>query len=117
MPCLSVHYKDSILPKAYDSIRKQSQHQQLANYSFKSHKNLVHALSFSQLAVLIKIWIMQKFDFDHPVTRLSGDEFLPKPGLTFVQQILEYFQSIGGKALSPWGEVLLDKNCIFTKAS
>lgn len=55
---------------------------------------------------------MQKFDFNHPVTQLSGNEFLPKPGLTFAQQILEYFQSFGGKALSPWGEVLLDKKGI-----
>ena len=55
---------------------------------------------------------MLTFDFDNPVIRLSGDEFLPKPGLTFVQQILEYFQSFGCKAQSPWGEVLLDKKGI-----
>ena len=52
---------------------------------------------------------MLQFDFDNPVARLSGNEFLPKPGLTFVQQILEYFQSFDCKAQSPWGEVLLDK--------
>ncbi len=51
---------------------------------------------------------MHKFDFNNPVSRLTGNEFLPKPGLTFAQQILEYFQSFGGKANSPWGEVLLD---------
>ena len=55
---------------------------------------------------------MLQFDFDNPVARLSGNEFLPKPGLTFVQQILEYFQSFDCKAQSPWGEVLLDKKGI-----
>ena len=55
---------------------------------------------------------MLKFDFTNPVTRLSGNEFLPKPGLTFVQQILEYFQSFDCKAQPPWGEVLLDKKGI-----
>lgn len=51
---------------------------------------------------------MKKFDFNNPVAILSGNEFLPKPGITFAQQILDYFQSFGGRALSPWGEVLLD---------
>ena len=55
---------------------------------------------------------MLRFDFENPVARLTGNEFLPKSGLTFAQQILEYFQSFGGKALSPWGEVLLDKKGI-----
>ena len=55
---------------------------------------------------------MLKFDFANPVTRLSGNEFLPKPGLTFVQQILEYFQSFDCEAQSPWVEVLLDKKGI-----
>ena len=55
---------------------------------------------------------MLQFDFDNPVARLSGNEFLPKPGLTFVQHILEYFQSFDCKAQSPWGEVLLDKKGI-----
>ncbi len=49
---------------------------------------------------------MQHFDFNNPVCILSGDEFLPKPGMTFAQQILEFFQSQGGLAHSPWGEVL-----------
>ena len=48
------------------------------------------------------------FDFNNPVTTLTGNEFLPEPGITFAQQILNYFQSLGGKALSPWGEVMLD---------
>ena len=51
---------------------------------------------------------MQHFDFNNPVCILTGDEFLPKPGMTFAQQILEFFQSQGGLAHSPWGEVLLD---------
>ena len=55
---------------------------------------------------------MRNFDFNNPVTILTGNEFLPKEGVTFVQQILEYFQSFGGLAISPWGEVLLDKKGI-----
>ena len=43
---------------------------------------------------------------------LSRFHFLPKPGITFAQQIHDYFLSFGGKALSPWGEVLLDKKGI-----
>lgn len=43
-----------------------------------------------------------------PVIELSGNEFLPKEGITFAQQVNEYFQSQGGKAKSPFGEVLLD---------
>lgn len=52
---------------------------------------------------------MQHFDFNNPVCILTGEEFLPKPGMTFAKQILEFFQSQGGLAHSPWGEVLLDK--------
>ena len=55
---------------------------------------------------------MIHFDFDNPVTFLTGEEFLPKPGVTFAQQVLDYFISQGGKALSPWGEVILDKKGI-----
>ena len=47
-------------------------------------------------------------DFNNPVTILSGNEYLPKPGITFAQQVFEFFVSQGGKADSPWGEVLLD---------
>ena len=43
-----------------------------------------------------------------PVCILTGEEFLPKPGINFAQQILDYFQSLGGIAHSPWGDVLLD---------
>ena len=56
--------------------------------------------------------IMKSFDFDHPVSRLTGEEFLPREGFTFVQQVLAFFQSQGGVAYSPWGEVLLDKKGI-----
>lgn len=51
---------------------------------------------------------MQHFDFNNPVCILTGEEFLPKPGMTFAKQILEFFQSQGGLAHSPWGEVLLE---------
>ena len=52
---------------------------------------------------------MPQLDLDNPVIKLTGDEFLPKPGVTFAQQILDFFVSQGGVAQSPWGEVLLDK--------
>ena len=43
-----------------------------------------------------------------PIIELSGDEFMPKEGITFAQQVNEYFISQGGKADSSFGEVLLD---------
>ena len=43
-----------------------------------------------------------------PIVELSGDEFLPKEGITFAQQVNEYFISQGGKANSTFGEVLLN---------
>ena len=52
------------------------------------------------------------FDFNKPVCLLTGNEFLPKEGITFADQVLDYFRSLGGKADSPWGEVLLDKKGI-----
>lgn len=51
---------------------------------------------------------MQNFDFNNPVCILTGNEFLPVDGLTFAQQVLNFFNAQGGIALSPWGEVLLD---------
>lgn len=51
---------------------------------------------------------MVKFDLNNPVTILSGDEFLPKKDITFANQVLNYFISIGGVANSIWGPVLLD---------
>ena len=52
------------------------------------------------------------FDFNNPVCILTGNEFLPVPGMTFAQQVLNFFLSQGGLAHSPWGEVLLDKKGI-----
>ena len=51
---------------------------------------------------------MIEFDFNNPVCNLSGEEFLPKPGITFAQQVFNFFVLQGGLAQSPWGEVLLD---------
>ena len=51
---------------------------------------------------------MIEFDLTNPVCVLSGDEFLPKAGTTFAQQVLEFFNTQGNIAQSPWGEVLLD---------
>ena len=51
---------------------------------------------------------MKRLNLDKPVTILTGEEFLPKEGVTFAQQVLSFFVSQGGKALSPWGEVILD---------
>ena len=51
---------------------------------------------------------MKKLNLDKPVVILTGNEFLPKEGQTFAQQILEFFEYQGGKAMSPWGEMLLD---------
>ena len=51
---------------------------------------------------------MKNFNLNNPVTVLTGDEFLPKDGISFAQQILDFFISQGGIAKSPWGDVLLD---------
>ena len=51
---------------------------------------------------------MKRWNLDKPVTILTGEEFLPKEGFTFAQQVYEFFVSQGGVAMSPWGEVLLD---------
>lgn len=51
---------------------------------------------------------MKKFDFDNPVCVLTGNEFLPKDGVTFAEQVLEHFNAQGGVALSPWREIILD---------
>ena len=55
---------------------------------------------------------MAKLDLNNPILTLTGKEFLPKPGITFAQQVLDFFISQGGVAHSPWGEVLLDKKGI-----
>lgn len=46
---------------------------------------------------------------DSPVCVLKGDEFLPKEGMTFAQQVTTYFVAQGGFANSPFGVVVLDK--------
>ena len=51
---------------------------------------------------------MPTFDLNNPVCTLTGNEFLPVEGLTFAQQVLNFFNTQGGIAHSPWGEVLLD---------
>ncbi|MBR5984232.1 MAG: hypothetical protein IK025_11020 [Bacteroidales bacterium] len=47
-----------------------------------------------------------------PIIELSGKEFLPIEGKTFVQQVEEFFQSQGGVAHSAFGDVILDKKGI-----
>ena len=47
-----------------------------------------------------------------PIIELSGDEFLPIVGKTFVQQVEEFFQNQGGVAHSAFGDVILDKKGI-----
>jgi hypothetical protein len=45
-----------------------------------------------------------------PVALLTGEEFSKKEGITLTQQVAEYYNSIGNKAISPvYGEVILDK--------
>jgi hypothetical protein len=48
-----------------------------------------------------------------PVTVLTGNEFAKKDGATLIQQVTEYYNSIGNKALSPvYGEIILDKQSV-----
>lgn len=51
---------------------------------------------------------MKGLNQDKPVSILTGEEFLPKEGYTFAQQVLAFYSSQGGYAMSPWGKVLLD---------
>ena len=51
---------------------------------------------------------MATLNLNDPVITLTGNEFLPKPDITFAQQVLEFFNAQGGVAYSPWGEVLMD---------
>jgi hypothetical protein len=45
-----------------------------------------------------------------PVVILTGNEFARKEGVTLTQQVSEYYNSIGNKAISPvYGEIILDK--------
>lgn len=45
----------------------------------------------------------------NPVCLLSGNEFLPKEGITFANQVGNFFASQGSVANSPFGLVILDK--------
>ena len=51
---------------------------------------------------------MPTIDLKNPLCILTGNEFLPVEGITFAQQVLDFFTSQGGVAHSPWGDVLLD---------
>lgn len=45
-----------------------------------------------------------------PVATLTGNEFARKEGVTLTQQVADFYNSIGSKAVSPaYGEVILDK--------
>ena len=47
------------------------------------------------------------------VVLLTGDEFSKKEGITLTQQVTEYYNSIGGFAVSPdYGEIMLDKQSV-----
>ena len=48
-----------------------------------------------------------------PVSILTGNEFAKKDGITLTQQVAEYYNSIGNRALSPvYGEIILDKQSV-----
>ncbi|MFI3322806.1 MAG: hypothetical protein R3Y50_09820 [Rikenellaceae bacterium] len=47
------------------------------------------------------------------VSQLTGEEFAKKEGVTLTGQVEEYYNSIGGKTVSPlFGDVVLDKRGI-----
>ena len=48
-----------------------------------------------------------------PVVILTGNEFSKKEGFTLTQQVTDYYNSIGGIAVSPdYGEIMLDKQSV-----
>jgi len=48
-----------------------------------------------------------------PVVILTGDEFSKKEGITLTQQVTEFYNSIGGIAVSPdYGDIILDKQSV-----
>ena len=48
-----------------------------------------------------------------PVVILTGNEFSKKSGVTLTQQVIEYYNSIGGIAMSPdYGKIMLDKQSV-----
>ena len=49
----------------------------------------------------------------NPVVVLTGDEFRKKEGVTLTQQVTEYYNSLGGIAVSPdYGDIMLDKQSV-----
>ena len=56
-------------------------------------------------------WFKKNFLLNsNTVSSLSGNEFERVDGKTLTEQVAEYFESIGGKAMSPiYGEVILDE--------
>jgi hypothetical protein len=52
----------------------------------------------------------KEFLLGQPVVILTGNEFARKEGVTLTQQVSEYYNSIGNKAISPvYGDIILDK--------
>jgi hypothetical protein len=48
-----------------------------------------------------------------PVVIFTGNEFCKKEGVTLTQQVSEYYNSIGGIAVSPdYGNIILDKQSV-----
>lgn len=58
-----------------------------------------------------EMWFKKNFLLNGDiVSSLSGNEFERVDGKTLTEQVAEYFESIGGKAMSPiYGEVILDE--------
>jgi hypothetical protein len=57
----------------------------------------------------LKLLSQYKFLFNgEPVSNLTGNEFAPIVGITLKEQINQFFNSIGNKSNSVFGEVLLD---------
>lgn len=50
----------------------------------------------------------------NPICILNGNEFAKKDEVSFLQQLNDYFISIGNIASSPFGEVILDKKALKT---
>ena len=66
------------------------------------------SVTISSLPCGIEFMAMKSSVLNKPVVLLTGNEFLPVEGLTFAQQVLNFFVSQGGVAHSPFGPVLLD---------
>ena len=47
-----------------------------------------------------------------PVSSIEGKKIIAKEGQTFIDAVTELFAQQGGKADSPFGEVLLDRNAV-----